>query len=277
MGKTTEFYAQLANSDLQTFSWSEWHLHPSVIIGLLFLASTYLLLYTIVIYRTPAASDVSLRRAGIFFAGLILMFITLQGPLHELSDHFLFSAHMVQHLLLGLVIPALLIAGTSESLIRPLMHWNVIRESLKFLTRPVLAFALFNIVLIMWHLPPLYDVTLREHSIHILEHLMFLIVGVIAWWPILSPLQEIPKSSYPIQLLYIFAQSVPMGFLGAIITFADGVLYTFYAEAPRIFFESPLTDQQMGGVIMKSTAGILFLFALTIVYFTWVKREGESI
>ena len=68
-----------------------------------------------------------------------------------------------------------------------------------------------------------------------------------------------------------------MGFLGAIITFTDNVIYTFYAEAPRVLFLSPLTDQQMGGVIMKSTAGILFLLALTIVFFTWVKREGESI
>ena len=276
MGEVATFYAITTSEGVEPFSWANWHVHPSVLMGLLLLGGAYLCGSGPLRERYDWAPRVDPGQVVTFFLGLAVLFLALQGPLHELSDHFLFSAHMVQHLLLSLVVTPLLLLGTPGWLLRPLVRSPRVQRWGRLITHPVMAFSVFNVVLIVWHLPDLYDLTLREHSIHILEHLAFLAAGVIAWWPLLSPIEEVPRVSYPVQLLYIFGQSVPMGFLGAVITFSGDVLYSFYAEAPRVWAISPLTDQQIGGVIMKSAAGVVFLLALGIVFFVWAGREEQA-
>ena len=276
MGEAAAFYAIAGSGDVESFSWADWHVHPSVFMGLLLLGGAYLYGSGPLRKRYNWASQMDYGKAAIFFLSLAVIFLALQGPLHELSDHFLFSAHMVQHLLISLVFPPLLLLGTPGWLLRPLVRSSRVRRWGRLITHPVMAFSVFNVVLIAWHLPGLYDLTLRDHSFHILEHLTFLAAGVIACWPLLSPIKEVPRAPYPVQMLYIFGQSVPMGFLGAIITFSQDVLYPFYAEAPRVWAISPLTDQQIGGMIMKSSAGIIFLLALGIVFFVWAGREEQA-
>jgi putative membrane protein len=118
-----------------------------------------------------------------------------------------------------------------------------------------------------------YEGALRGHAFHILEHLVFMTAAVIVWWPILSPLPELPRIPYPAQMLYLIILSISQTPLFAVITFSNDVIYSFYDAAPRVWNISPLADQQIGGIIMKVAWLVIFLPAICIVFLRWFYRE----
>ena len=258
------------------FSWTAWHGHPSVIASIIALTGAYLLGVGPLRRRYGWAPGIGVGQVTLFLAGVLVIFIALLSPLHELGDNYLFSAHMVQHLLLTLVVPPLLLAGTPAWLIRPLFRSAGALKIGRFLTLPIVAFILFNAVFVLWHVPALYDLALRERGIHILEHLTFLVAALIMWWPILGMLPEMPRPPYLVQMVYLFVQPTVPAILGAIITFSDGVLYDWYAQAPRIWEISAHTDQQVGGIIMWVPGGLAFLLTLVIVFLLWASREESE-
>ena len=258
------------------FSWTTWHWHPDIITGLLLLAGVYILGVGPFRRRFGWAERVPRGSVALFFTGLVAWYVALNSPLHELSDNFLFSAHMVQHLLLMMVVPPLLIVGTPGWLLRPLLRHSAVERSARFVTSPIAAFILFSSVFTLWHYPPLYDATLRHHYLHVLEHLLFISTAVVMWWPVLGRLPELPRPSYPVQMIYLFFLSLPPGFVGAVITFSGEVKYTWYAEVPRLWGLSALIDQQIGGLIMKLLGAAVFLVAMGVVFFIWYGREGAD-
>ena len=106
---------------------------------------------------------------------------------------------------------------------------------------------------------------------------MFLVSAVIMWWPILGTLPELPRPSYLVQMLYLFVQPTVPAILGAMITFSDGVLYEWYAVAPRIWGISAHSDQQVGGVLMWVPGGFAFLFTLVVVFLIWAGEEEATL
>lgn len=255
------------------FSWASWHGHPSVIAGLLVLTGGYLLGVGPLRRRFGWAPAVEARQVMLFLIGMLLVFVALLSPLHELGDNYLFSAHMVQHLVLTLVVPPLLLIGTPAWLLRPVLSFPGVFKVARYVTKPVIAFVLFNAVFAAWHVPAFYDLALRELEIHILEHLMFLSVGVVLWWPILSPLPELPRATYLVQTVYLFVQPTVPAILGAMIAFSDTVLYEWYEAAPRIWSISAIDDQQVGGLIMWVPGGLVFLLTLVVVFLVWAGKE----
>ncbi len=258
------------------FSWTAWHGHPSVIAGLVVLTGGYLLAAGPLRRHFGWAPEVPAARVSVFLCGVFVMLLALLSPLHELGDNYLFSAHMVQHLLLTLAVPPLLITGTPAWMLRPLARLPWMFRVARLVTLPVMAFVLFNVVFVLWHVPALYDLALRELGVHILEHLMFLVSAVIMWWPILGTLPELPRPSYLVQMLYLFVHPTVPSVLGAMITFSDGVLYEWYAAAPRIWDVSAHTDQQIGGIIMWVPGGFAFLLTLVVVFLVWAGQEGAA-
>jgi putative membrane protein len=204
------------------------------------------------------------------------MFFALAGPIHELSDNYLFSAHMAQHMILTLVVPPLLLLGSPAWLLRPLIRPAYVMKLGQFLTLPLVAFLLFNAVFAAWHFPVFYEGALHGHAFHILEHLLFMTTAVIVWWPVLSPVTELPRIPYPAQMLYLILLSISQTPLFAVITFSDNVIYSFYANAPRVFDISPLADQQLGGIIMKVTWLTVFLPSICIVFLRWFYLEEKD-
>ncbi len=205
-----------------------------------------------------------------FFAGLAVLFAALTGPVHDLSDYYLFSAHMVQHMLLAFAMPPLLLHGTPGWMLRALLRHPRLLRLGRALTRPIGAFAVFNLILVAWHLPPLYNLAMEQHPVHIVEHLMIMAGSVILWWPVLSPLPELPRAAYPVQLLYLFVVGLPMVMVAIFITMADSILYPYYAAAPRVWEPlTPRADQHLGGLIMWIPGGLVFLAALSVVFFRW--------
>jgi putative membrane protein len=246
--------------------WSSFTVHWSTVVGLVALAA---------VYERVAASIRTSHRAC-FYLGLGVIFLALNGWVHDLSDHYLFSAHMVQHLLLTLVAPPLLIAGTPGWMLRPALGWPVVGTAARWLTRPAHCFAIFNVVLAGWHLPPVYNLAMTYHGVHIVQHLTFIAAAVLMWWPILSPLPELPRLSYPAQMLYCFTLSIPMSVVSVYIAYADALLYTAYAAAPRIWGLTPMEDQLIGGLVMWIPGGLFFFGVMSVVYWKWQAHDGDE-
>jgi putative membrane protein len=254
------------------FVWS-WSLHSSVLIGTAVFAGLYLYGITAWRRRHAATEPVAAWRVGSFLLGCLILVAALNGPIHDLSDYYLFAAHMFQHLLLTLVVPPLLLAGTPGWLLRPPFSRPRLRATVRFLTRPVIAGTLYSLTIVVWHLVPLYDLMMRNHEIHIATHLMFIAVATLMWWPVLSPSPEVPRSAYGVQMLYLFLVGIPMQAVAAPISLADTVLYQWYEEAPRTWGLSALQDQQIGGLMMWVPGGLYLWGAIAIIFFVWASGE----
>jgi putative membrane protein len=255
---------------IANLGWWRWSIHPSTVIGIAALAAMY-------VWAAGKPGRAPSRAQRIFFfSGLLVMFASLNGPIHDLSDDYLFSAHMVQHLLLTLAVPPLLLAGVPGSMLRPLLSRPAIAPGVRFFTRAPICFVVFTIVIAMWHLPPFYNAAMANHNLHILEHLMFMGAAVLMWWPLMSQLPEFPRLAYPGQMLYSFLMSIPMSIVAIYIAMADHVLYPAYSGAPRVLPLSPLEDQLLGALIMWIPGGIIFIIIMTVVFFKWNARGEDS-
>ncbi|HEX6965164.1 MAG TPA: cytochrome c oxidase assembly protein [Gemmatimonadaceae bacterium] len=237
--------------------------HPSTVIGILALGA---------IYWWRARAEARAPTAGqilSFVAGLTVLFLVLNGPLHDLSDDYLFSAHMVQHLLLTMLVPPLLIAGIPGWMIRPALRIPGVFPVAKRIGSGLGAFLIFSGTMVGWHIPQAYNLAMAHHPVHIVEHLCFLVAATIMWWPLMSSLPEVPRLAYPAQMLYAFLLMLPMELISIFITYADTVLYPFYAQAPRIWAITALQDQRIGGLIMWIPGTLIFVGILSAVFFKW--------
>jgi putative membrane protein len=257
------------------YEWA-WSLHPSVLLGTGLLGALYF--YGIGPLRRrrgwgPPASPWQILS---FCTALAVLLVSLNGPVHDLSDYYLFSVHMVQHLVLTLVFPPLFIAGLPGWLLRPLLVRKGVLPLSRILTRPWFAALLFSASVAVWHLGPFYDLMMRDHQVHIATHLIFMVTATLMWWPVMSPLPELPRLSPGLGMLYLFLVAIPMQVIGALITFADRVLYPWYATAPRTWGLSPLDDQQLGGLLMWVPANLWMFAAIGVLFFSWAREEERE-
>jgi putative membrane protein len=206
-------------------------------------------------------------------AAMAALILTLDGPLDALEDARLFTAHMVQHLMLALVIPPLLLLGTPDWLVRPLLSFNPLRRTIRILVYPVVAYLIYNLVLVGLHSPKLFDLMCYNEDFHILMHLVLLGTAILLWWPLLSPIPELPRLSYPAQMLYLFFWLIPMAAVAAPITMASTIIYPWYQQGPHPLGLSPLSDQVLGGLTMWVGAGFYMIGVFTTIYFHWASRE----
>jgi putative membrane protein len=180
---------------------------------------------------------------------------------------------MVQHLLIMLVVPPLLLQGTPGWMIRPILRVPGILPIARIITKPVAAFLLVNLIFGIWHFPEPYDLMMRDHFVHKGMHVMIMAVGTILWWPAMSPLPELPRLPGPVQMLYLFVLGIPMMVVAVVIGFADEHFYRWYALAPRIFPLSELEDQRLGALIMWVPGALVMWLGITFTYFRWSQKE----
>jgi putative membrane protein len=253
-----------------TVDWLHWSVHPSTVLGILGLGALYE-------WRARAERRApSPARRLAFLSGLLALFVALNGPVHDLSDRYLFSAHMVQHLLLTMLVTPLLLAGTPGWMLRPALRWRPVAAAARAVTTPMACFAIFNVTVAAWHIPALYNQAMAHHAVHIVQHLCFLVASTLMWWPLMSPLPELPRTSYPKQMLYTVLLTLPMSVIGVWIAYASSVLYPAYAAAPRVSSLSPLEDQRLGGLIMWIPGGLIFLGVLSVVFFRWAAAQSDE-
>ncbi len=245
-----------------------WGGEPSVLIGCTALVAGYVAMTR----RRPS------RQAGYFFAGVFVLLFAQCSPLDALGDTYLFSAHMIQHLLLLLIVPPLLVLGIPAWLAERWLAVPRVRRAERLARQPAIAWSLGIGAMSIWHAPTLYTATLAHADIHIFEHLCFLATGVIFWWPVCAPL---PTSRYaPLSaMLYLFTAAIAGSVLGIMLTFAPPGLYPAYLHPvdTRGFLllirdgwgVSPAVDQQLGGLIMWVPGGLVYLSAIIGTFARW--------
>lgn len=253
-----------------------WQADPILIGGLLTFALMYGLLTGPLRHRLAPAAPFPLRQAVYFYAALTVFYLAEGSPLHDLAEIYLFSAHMVQHLLLSYVVALLFVVGTPVWILRPLLLNRFFRPVVKVLTRPVVAVVVFSLFFSGWHFPAVYESALQNSLLHHSEHLIFIGTALLMWWPLLSPLPELPRLSNVGQLFYLFALPFGQFLVAALLTFSTRVIYPTYAAAPRLFGLSALGDQQLGGAIMKFIGFIVFGVPLVLAFFRWYRLENSG-
>jgi putative membrane protein len=251
---------------------TDWSWDPTVIGGLLALAVLYVTAWRRGILRgdddvRPWFSNARWRPAY-FAIGLFVAFIALQSPIDRGGDEYLFLIHMLQHLLLMMVAPPLMILGVVGAKPLPPNRFRAVRALWRRATRPWIALVLFNAVMLVWHLPMLYDTTLTVEPVHIAEHLSFTAVGLIFWWGIVDPIRgEMTVLVSPLEkIAALVISGIPPTVLGILFALAPTAFYSFYVHAPRLWGISPITDQQIGGVFMLGLGNIVYFVAIIIIF-----------
>jgi putative membrane protein len=253
--------------------WLDWNFHPDVVSLLLTLQLAYLYVVFEFRNRIPDAGRVKRSQIAYFSLGVFVLYIASGTPIHELSENYLASVHMFQHLLFMLIAAPLLLAGIPSWLYLAALKPRPVMAVARALTKPLIAFALFNAILVFTHLPFMVDLSLRVHWFHLFVHMVLVASALIMWWPILSPLAELPRLSYPLQMGYLFVQSLFPSVIASFITFSDRVVYEFYAEAPRIWGLTAIHDQQIAGGLMKVLGSLILWCFIAGAFFRWYERE----
>jgi putative membrane protein len=255
-----------------TLGFQDWTLEPTVTLGLAALVALYVI--AVRRGRLSPGDDVSAwfgsvrRRPWFFGAGIATAFLALASPIDTGGDNYLLSLHMVQHLVLMMISPPLVLLGICG--IRPPDPAQApgLRRLWTAITRPLPATVIFNVVLLVWHIPALYDTTLRNETVHILEHLTFVGVGVVLWWTIVDPVRgetTVPISPFQ-KIAALSVAGVPPTVLGLIFSVGSTPFYEFYARAPRLWGLSPVTDQQIAGVIMFGLGNLIYFAAISVIF-----------
>lgn len=235
-----------------------WSFDPSVILGLCAAAAGF------GYYRRGHPGDGG--NPLLFTLGLLAFAIALVTPLDAAADRYLLSAHMLQHILLTMIGPPLLLAGLPRRLGGRLP---------RFLLNPWLTVTLFNVVLLAWHIPSLYDATLRNGGLHVLEHAMFTGTAVLFWWPIVGPARD--RAMSPLMKIgYLAFAGVPPTVVGMILAVAPSPLYGFYQLAPRLIGEvSVELDQQLAGILMFGLGNLIYFVPISILFFR-IAEDSEA-
>ena len=223
--------------------------------------------------------------AWYFVAGITVLLLALVSPLDTLGDSYLFSAHMLQHILLILIVPPLLLMGMPPELAQRILRHPFAGRVERVLSKPVLAWTLGIGTMWLWHWPPLYNAALANESIHIGEHLMFLVTATIFWWPVLSPIEESRLAPLG-AVIYVFGGCVAHSVLAILLTFAPLGLYPAYLQPADTLNILPLLrgrwgltprdDQQWGGLLMWVPACLEYLGVMLATLTHWYRTPERD-
>ena len=225
------------------------------------------------------------RLLGLFLLGDLVMLLALISPLDVLADDYLFSAHMLQHMLLILATPPLLILSLPRSFAMSVIGVPALGAIERVLRNPAAAWGLGMAALWLWHLPRLYDATLASEALHIFEHLTFLVTSTIFWWPILAPIEG-SRMSHGAAFAYLGGAMLATTVLGILITFAPVGVYTAYLHPEdSLHILGPLrdswgltteADQELGGLLMWVPGGMVYLGAIMMVLARWYRAPEHE-
>jgi putative membrane protein len=212
--------------------------------------------------RRASPALLSIRPLAAFLTGMFLLWVAIGSPLSAFDDASL-TVHMIQHILLMLGIPPLLLLGAPalpllhglpQSFVRavlgPFLRWSSAQSLGRFLTHPLVCWILAAIALISWHVPSAFEFALRSDFWHEVEHICFFITAILFWWPVIQPFPSEARWPRWFIPLYLFLGMFPSSALGAFLVFCDRVLYPSSLKATALFSITPLTDQVIAGGLM---------------------------
>lgn len=260
--------------------WAAWNSDPIIVGGL----ALFAWFYGRGVYRlwqqAGTGRGVARWQTAAFAAGWLALAVALLSPLDYLS-HWLFAAHMGQHLLLLVVAPPLVVLGapplvwawaTPRRWRRPLARWwhrqSGLRRWAKRISHPYVAWGSYGLMVWLWHIPILYETAVHNPWVHALEHACFAGAALFFWGTVARPGRN--ASRYALGLLFVFTTALHNTLLGVLITFAPTPWYAVYTERAEQWGLTPLADQQLAGVIMWVPAGLAYLLAVLLLLYVWL-------
>lgn len=257
-------------------SFRSWQLEPTVTVGILVVGFLYFRWIRRERAKHPDEEVVSTRQQTYFVLGLVAFVLALLSPVDAWADYLL-TMHMVQHILLTIVGPPLLLLGLPVGMVKSLASTGRLWTAWRFITRPLTAFFVFNFFFSFMHLPVLYNLILRNEIVHVGAHLGLMGTALIVWWPVLAPGREYGEMSNAIKMLYLMANTVPGQIVGAAITLTNPPIYYEYTLAPfRLWGMSLQTDQEVGGLLMWVGVGSFFLWVAGMAFFKWAHAADDA-
>ena len=266
-----------------------WNLDPLIVVPLLAVSLLYARGVAVVWRRAGTGALVSRLQVASFALGTYVLAVALVSPLDALA-HLLFSAHMVQHVLLMLIAAPLLVFGAP---LMPLLWglprpsrlavgrgWKArprLRGAWHALTNPVVVWCILTTTLWVWHLPVPYQAAVTGAGIHALEHVSMLGASLLFWWVVLQPIgrRRVDGGS---AVLLVFATKVQAATLGALITFVPIPLYPVYEAGAAAYGMTLMQDQHLAGLIMGTVGGLVYLFTGAVIFLSWlrgIERRGR--
>jgi cytochrome c oxidase assembly factor CtaG len=221
------------------------------------------------------APDARRKHSLYFGLGLLTLWLALETPIDTISDRYLDSVHMFQHVLLAFVAPPLMLLGLSPSMAGRLADVPGVRA----LTEPVPAQVIAGLVMIAWHLPPLYDATLYTDWLHVLEHMMFIASGLFLYWPMLEVTSAYARwrMSPGAKLVYMLLATLPQDGVALALIFSRVPFYEFYTHVPRLIDGyTPLIDQTVAGAVLMILGKATLAVAALAVFFRWFGGEQRA-
>ncbi len=260
-----------------------WNWEPGILLALLLSTGLYVRGWR----RLQALAPLKfpLWRLTCFLGGILTIFFAICSPLDAFGN-FLLQAHMVQHMLLMMVAPPLLLLGFPylplllglprsfvSSVLGPFLSWKLLKKIGRLITHPLVCLGLFIFSNIFWHVPSLYELALRFPDWHRVEHACFVGTSLLFWWPVIQPWPSRPQWPRWAMILYLLVADVQNTALSAILSFYDRVLYPTYLTAPRISDISALSDQAAAGAIMWVPGSIAFLIPAACIAVQFLKPQ----
>ncbi len=254
-----------------------WVPHPEVWV----LVGGLIVLYTYAVRvigpkAVPAGRPVvtPLQRAA-FVAGIVLLWVATDWPVHDIGERYLYLVHMSQHLVLTLVMPPLLLLATPEWLARLVLGKGRVDRWVHTLARPIPALVLFNGLALLTHWQTIVNTASENGLFHYGMHTAIVLSAFLLWIPVCGPIPEL-RIAMPTQMLYLFVTSIVPTVPGAWLTFAEGAVYRVYDIPARLGGISVTDDQQIAGLIMKLAGGTYLWVIIGVVFFTWANRHHEA-
>lgn len=252
------------------------HLHLDVLAILGGIWAVYLVAASGHATAAPGEDPAWGRRARLFSIGMAVLLIGATWPVHDLAERYLYSMHMVQHMLFTLVAPPLLVAGTPPWMLRRLLSPRPVRRVFGFFTRPIIAIVVYNGLLLVTHWPEVVAASVASEPTHFALHVLLVFSALAMWWPVMSPLPEMPPLTPPGQMVYLFVQSIAPTVPASFLTFGHTLLYPVYGTFPRIWGIDALTDQLLAGLQMKIVGGLILWGVIAVIFFRWHARESRE-
>ena len=258
-----------------TAVFQSWTFDPWIITPLVLTAGVYTRGWRALNRRLPRRFAV--WRLIAFQGGLLTIFLAVASPLHPLGE-LLLKFHMIQHLLLMMVAPPLLLLGAPLSpllrgLPRPVWQGGLgrffsskaLRGVGQCLTHPIVCLIAFTVSSVVWHLPVLYELALRSEFWHNAQHIFFLGTGLLFWWPVVQPWPSRPRWPQWTLIPYLLIADIQNTALSAFLIFSEHVLYPTYTAVPRLWGIAVLDDQAAAGAIMWVPGSVIFLIPVAVI------------
>lgn len=244
-----------------------YQLHLEVWVLVAFLITSYVYVVRVLGPRAlgPGRQVVSHRQMWAFVAGISILWFASDWPVHDIAEEYLYSVHMLQHMALTYFMPPLVVLATPEWFVRILIGDGRVYKALRFLAHPVRAALLFNVGVMVSHVPGVVNASVSNGPLHYFIHVLLVTTAILMWLPVCGPLPELQISSMS-KMIYLFMNSVVATVPAAWLTFAEGVVYKHYNTPVRVWGVSVKSDQQMAGAIMK-LGGSIFLWTIIGVMF----------